>query len=197
MLATLLITLFIIVCVLLIIVVLLQKGRGGGLGAAFGGMGSSAFGTRIGDVFTWVTIVLTGLFLVLAVVTSLVMRPDTDQVMAPQVIPPSGPQEEDVTVTMSCLTAGARIFYTLDGSEPTEESPMYEKPLKIPLGKLLNARAFRTDWQASEVVTREYTKALPATQPATQPAGGEAGIPTLPPVTVPPVEPTPPPRDTT
>ena len=178
MLATLLITLFIIVCTLLIIVVLLQKGRGGGLGAAFGGMGSSAFGTRIGDVFTWVTIVLTGLFLVLAVVTSLVMRPDTDRVMAPQVVPPSGPQEEDVTVTMSCLTAGAKIFYTLDGSEPTEESPMYEgKPLTIPLGKILNARAFRTDWQPSEVVTREYTKALPATQPATQPVTQPATAP--------------------
>jgi protein translocase SecG subunit len=183
--ATLLITLFIIVCVLLIIVVLLQKGRGGGLGAAFGGMGSSAFGTRIGDVFTWVTIVLTGLFLILAVVTSLVMRPDTDQVMAPQVIPPSGAQEEDVTVTMNCLTAGSRIHYTLDGSEPTEESPTYEKPLTIPLGKVLNARAFRTDWQPSEIVTREYTKALPATQPDTQPAGGGATAPTLPPVTTP------------
>ena len=54
------------ICVLLIVVVLLPKGRGGGLGAAFGGLGSSAFGTRVGDVFTWVTIVLTALFLVLA-----------------------------------------------------------------------------------------------------------------------------------
>ncbi len=45
-------TLFIIICVLLIVVVLLQKGRGGGLGAAFGGAASSAFGTKVGDVFT-------------------------------------------------------------------------------------------------------------------------------------------------
>ena len=50
-------TLFVLVCILLIVVILLQKGRGGGLGAAFGGLGSSAFGTRTGDVFTWVTIV--------------------------------------------------------------------------------------------------------------------------------------------
>jgi len=55
--------LFIIVCLMLIVVVLVQKGRGGGLGAAFGGAASSAFGTRVGDVFTWVTIVLTALFL--------------------------------------------------------------------------------------------------------------------------------------
>ena len=61
-------TLFIVICILLILVVLLQKGRGGGLGAAFGGAGSSAFGTKTGDVFTWVTIVLTSLFLLLAIV---------------------------------------------------------------------------------------------------------------------------------
>jgi len=176
--ATLLITLFIIVCILLIIVVLLQKGRGGGLGAAFGGAGSGAFGTRTGDVFTWVTIVLTGLFLILA---ALVMRPDTAQVTGLQVTPASGPQEEAVVVTMRCLTAGSSIHYTLDGSEPTEESPRYEKPLTIPLGKQLNARAFRTDWEPSEIVTREYTKALPATQPE----GDGATAPTLPPVSTP------------
>ena len=43
--------LFLVICFLLIIIILLQKGKGGGLGAAFGGMGSSAFGTRTGDVF--------------------------------------------------------------------------------------------------------------------------------------------------
>ena len=58
--------LFVMVCVLLIIVVLLQKGKGQGLSGAFGGMGQSAFGTRVGDVFTWITIVLAGVFLLLA-----------------------------------------------------------------------------------------------------------------------------------
>ena len=43
--AILLLTLFIVICVLLVIVILLQKGRGGGLGAVFGGAGSAAFGT--------------------------------------------------------------------------------------------------------------------------------------------------------
>ena len=44
---------------ILIAVILLQRGRGGGLAGAFGGMGGqSAFGTKAGDLFTKITIVL-------------------------------------------------------------------------------------------------------------------------------------------
>jgi preprotein translocase subunit SecG len=41
----------------LIFLVLIQRGRGGGLAGAFGGMGGqSAFGTKAGDVFTKITV---------------------------------------------------------------------------------------------------------------------------------------------
>ena len=44
---------------LLMFIILLQRGRGGGLAGAFGGLGGqSAFGTKAGDVFTKITIVL-------------------------------------------------------------------------------------------------------------------------------------------
>ena len=46
-----------ITAVFLILLVLVQRGRGGGLAGAFGGMGGqSAFGTKAGDTFTRVTI---------------------------------------------------------------------------------------------------------------------------------------------
>ena len=52
--------------VVLIGVILLQRGRGGGLAGAFGGMGGqSAFGNRAGDVFTKITIVLATVWIVL------------------------------------------------------------------------------------------------------------------------------------
>ena len=42
----------------MIILVLIQRGKGGGLAGAFGGMGGqSAFGTKAGDTFTKITIV--------------------------------------------------------------------------------------------------------------------------------------------
>ncbi|MFV0441970.1 MAG: preprotein translocase subunit SecG, partial [Planctomycetaceae bacterium] len=48
--------LLLIVGLFMILIILLQRGRGGGLAGAFGGMGGqSAFGTRAGDVFTKIT----------------------------------------------------------------------------------------------------------------------------------------------
>ena len=51
-------TLIVLVSLFLICLVLIQRGKGGGLAGAFGGMGgSSAFGTKAGDIFTRVTMV--------------------------------------------------------------------------------------------------------------------------------------------
>jgi preprotein translocase subunit SecG len=67
------ITLFIIVSVILILLVLIQKGRGGGLASAFGGGagGATAFGSKTGDVLTWATAIVFGVFLLLGVAANL------------------------------------------------------------------------------------------------------------------------------
>ncbi|REJ85449.1 MAG: preprotein translocase subunit SecG [Planctomycetota bacterium] len=53
--------------VFLMIVILLQRGRGGGLAGAFGGLGGqSAFGTKAGDVFTKITVVIAVLWVVVS-----------------------------------------------------------------------------------------------------------------------------------
>jgi preprotein translocase subunit SecG len=89
--------LFVLVCVLLILIILLQKGRGGGLSGAFGGVGGhSAFGAKTGDVFTWITVALTFFFILIAVIGNWVFvppgNPPTAQIITPE---DAGPAERE------------------------------------------------------------------------------------------------------
>ena len=59
----------------LILLVLVQRGRGGGLSGALGGMGGqSAFGTKAGDLFTRITIVVATFWILLCVAAILVLN---------------------------------------------------------------------------------------------------------------------------
>ena len=54
----------------LIVLVLIQRGKGGGLAGAFGGMGGqSAFGTKAGDLFTKITIGVATFWIVMCIIT--------------------------------------------------------------------------------------------------------------------------------
>jgi preprotein translocase subunit SecG len=60
----------------LALVILIQKGKGGGLSAAFGGgMGGGILGSKTGDFLTWFTIVLVGAFLFLSIVLAKFYKP--------------------------------------------------------------------------------------------------------------------------
>lgn len=62
--------------VFLILLVLVQRGRGGGLAGAFGGMGGqSAFGTKAGDTFTRVTIVVATVWILLCILGIKILSP--------------------------------------------------------------------------------------------------------------------------
>jgi preprotein translocase subunit SecG len=62
-------TIVVVICLFLICLILIQKGKGGGLAGAFGGVGgSSAFGTKAGDVFTRVTVVVAAVWIFLSLI---------------------------------------------------------------------------------------------------------------------------------
>src|SRR5438132_11228313 len=61
--------------VFLILVVLVQRGRGGGLTGALGGMGGqSAFGTKAGDLFTRITIIVAAIWVILSMASLKVLN---------------------------------------------------------------------------------------------------------------------------
>jgi len=56
--------------IFLILLVLIQRGRGGGLAGALGGMGGqSAFGTKAGDLFTKITIGVAAFWILLCILS--------------------------------------------------------------------------------------------------------------------------------
>ncbi len=65
---------FTLLCVILGGIILLQEGKGGGMGAAFGGVGGEAFGHGAGGINRFTTIVAV-LFMVVALVIALVDKP--------------------------------------------------------------------------------------------------------------------------
>ena len=70
MIISLLMVLLLLTAIFLIVLVLIQRGKGGGLAGAFGGMGGqSAFGTKAGDLFTRITIGVAAFWIVLCIVS--------------------------------------------------------------------------------------------------------------------------------
>jgi preprotein translocase subunit SecG len=54
---------------ILIGIILIQRGKGGGLAGAFGGVGgSSPFGSRAGDLFTRITLIVAAVWAIMIVV---------------------------------------------------------------------------------------------------------------------------------
>jgi len=104
--------LFFICCIALVLVILVQKGRGGGLSTALaGGVASGILGSKTGDFLTWVTIVVVGVFLALAVLMARFYKPAVSE-FGP---PPSAQQEQPIQ-----QPAG--------GGEVEKPSPTGEKP---------------------------------------------------------------------
>ena len=81
-----------------------------------------------------------------------------DTVAKPEFTPGSEEFVQAVTVEISCLTAGAGIYYTLDGSAPTVNSQRYDAPIEITSTTTIKAIAVKDGYVNSEVNEATYTK---------------------------------------
>ena len=88
----------------------------------------------------------------------------TARLAAPTLTPVTETSDDAITVTMSCIVADAAIHYTVDGTEPTENSAVYSLPLvfSTPGTYTVKALATKAGWEASEVSTGNYTINQPA-----------------------------------
>jgi kumamolisin len=87
-------------------------------------------------------------------------------VMTPVIAPNSGTYKKNVTVSMATATPDATIYFTTDGSLPTEDSQVYTGPVVLkPAAKakqkktmyVVQARAFKNGVPASPPVQATYT----------------------------------------
>jgi len=127
------IALFIFVCLLLILLILIQKGRGGGLSSAFGGGGggSTAFGAKTGDVLTWTTSIVFGVFLLLAIGLNLITNRLNARALAPVIVTPSGEVIQTEPQTPSIPPAGS-VFPVSPQVPPAVGAPAVEPEVSAP-----------------------------------------------------------------
>jgi acetyltransferase-like isoleucine patch superfamily enzyme len=64
-----------------------------------------------------------------------------------------GEGENSYRVTIKSPTPEVRLYYSLDGQEPTEESLCYEQSLCLEAGTVLKAKAFKEGWIPSKTVS--------------------------------------------
>lgn len=79
--------------------------------------------------------------------------------------------EKGTEVALATETIGARIYYTLDESEPTEDSTEYTEPFVITKDTTIKAVAIKAGWINSEIETFTYTILVEVLPPVEVPAG--------------------------
>ena len=134
--------------IFLILLVLIQRGRGGGLAGALGGMGGqSAFGTKAGDLFTKITIGVATFWILLCILSINVL----------------GTQQ-----SLFSTNLGTAAPEAIEGLGTTEAEPI--KPAD---SSTEPAAATATDTPAGEQPTDGAEPAAGTTDAATEPAAAE------------------------
>ena len=77
------------------------------------------------------------------------------EIVATPVIAPNGGEiEAGTTISISCATEGATIYYSIDGTEPTEE---YSAPFALTEATTVMAIAVKDGWNDSDIATALFT----------------------------------------
>ena len=79
------------------------------------------------------------------------------KVETPTFTPSGGQYSEAQSVAISTETVGASIYYTMDGTTPTDKSILYNGPIEVNSSKTIKAIATKSGYEQSGVGTSSYT----------------------------------------
>lgn len=79
------------------------------------------------------------------------------KVSTPNLSPGGGSYASPIQVSISSATDGASIYYTLDGSAPDNTKTLYTAPIQVAATTTINAIAYKTGLDASNVASATYT----------------------------------------
>ncbi|MDD6296449.1 MAG: chitobiase/beta-hexosaminidase C-terminal domain-containing protein, partial [Treponema sp.] len=85
----------------------------------------------------------------------------------------SGAVNSGTSVTITCITEGAKIYYTTDGSDPTASGTEYTAAISVTPPMTLKAIAVKDGMNDSAVATASYTIKETVATPAFSVASGE------------------------
>ena len=86
-----------------------------------------------------------------------------ETVSTPSITPNGGTFFNTQEVTITCATDGATIYYTLDGTEPTDAGSVYSEPLTITSTTTVMAKAYKEGFTESDVASAVFSKVTPLT----------------------------------
>ncbi len=83
-----------------------------------------------------------------------------DTVATPIIDPTSEDFFEPLTITITCATVGATIYYTIDGSTPGPSSLVYSGPFDITVTTTIKAIGILAGYNSSNIVTEIYNEVV-------------------------------------
>ena len=95
------------------------------------------------------------------------------KVATPVISPSTTSFSGTVSVTISCSTGGALIYYTINGSNPTTTSTLYRSPFTINATTTVKTMAVKSGMVNSAIASKQYTLQQVYTVGSTGPAGGK------------------------
>jgi Chitobiase/beta-hexosaminidase C-terminal domain len=96
--------------------------------------------------------------------TSFNLTVNLPTVATPTISPNGGSFTSSVSVALQTATSGASIYYTTDGSTPTQSSTPYVGAFTLTNGATVKAIAFKTGANPSAVVSAAFTVVTPPAQ---------------------------------